>query len=232
MKWPHYATLQIHHFFTLWCLEAWHTPVWGNESLKVFMTVLLYLLLYMVFFPHAHIVLYLFFLFSSCRMQTGVSSLQGGVFIRRVCQEAALSPLLSQWMHSAVVGAGKSEEWMCLMNLMMKTPLCRFVQKILSVSDVMGCEEKTLKKCRRDAANFSAWTFTCFLFLPVTAWYLPSVPKKPWRRWQQPPANIRTPRSTLPQDRATGEAGDLRNVQKNSTSSTTNVKDCAPPLRP
>lgn len=57
-----------------------------------------------------------------------------------------------------------------------------------------------------------------YVFLPVTAWYLPSVPKKPRRRWQQPPAHIRTPRSTLHQDRATGEAGELRNGPINSTS--------------
>lgn len=54
--------------------------------------------------------------------------------------------------------------------------------------------------------------------LPVKAWYLPSVPKKPWRCRQQPPAHITTPGSPLHQDRATGEAGDLRNGPSNSTS--------------
>lgn len=46
------------------------------------------------------------------RVQTGVSSLLWRVFIRGICQEAPLPPLLPQWMHSALVGAGKSRRWM------------------------------------------------------------------------------------------------------------------------
>lgn len=58
-----------------------------------------------------HLFVFCFFVFLS-RVQTGVSSLLWRVFIRGICQEAALPPLLSQWMYSALVGAGKSREWM------------------------------------------------------------------------------------------------------------------------
>lgn len=65
----------------------------------------------------------------------------------------------------------------------------------------------------------------------VTARYLPSVSKKPRRRRQQPPAHIRTPGSTLHQDRATGEAGVLRSGPINSTSVAV-FKRCTSHLRP
>lgn len=65
---------------------------------------------------------------------------------------------------------------------------------------------------------FNKSTFTFIFFIPATARHLPGVPKKSWRRWQQPSACVRTPWSTLPQDRPTGEAGNLRlanNEKKN-----------------
>lgn len=61
----------------------------------------------MLFFPP-----FLFFFVFLSRVQTGVSSLLWRVFIRGICQEAPLPPLLPQWMYSALVGAGKSRRWM------------------------------------------------------------------------------------------------------------------------
>lgn len=156
----------------------------------------------------------------SPRLQTGVYSLSGGVFIRRVCQEAPLPPLLPQWMYSALAGAGKNEDWMWSVGWGVGRDV-RFVMKFFnSVSHILswGAVTTTQKLFCYQKVNscFSAvvhWLFTCSLIrlsLPLTARYLPSMPKKPcWRR-QQPPAHVRTPRSPLHQDRATGEAGDLR----------------------
>lgn len=70
-----------------------------------------------------------------------------------------------------------------------------------------------------------------FFSLPVTARYVPSVQKKPWRRGQQPPAHSTAPRSPLRQDGATGEAGELRHGPCNAASFTV-FERRSPHLRP
>lgn len=80
-------------------------------------------------FSYSHYLLF-FLLFFSSRLQTGVSSLQGGVFIRGICQEATLSPLLPQWMYSSLVGAGKGEGWMWSLGWRVWTPLLDLFWKL------------------------------------------------------------------------------------------------------
>lgn len=86
-------------------------------------------------------------LLSSPRLQTGVSSLQGGVFVRGICQEASLPPLLPQWMHSALAGAGKHKESLWSVVWGIWSPV-RFVMKVSRVCHISWRGDWTgTKKC-------------------------------------------------------------------------------------
>lgn len=114
-----------------------------------------------------------------------------------------------------------------VLNEFKSTPVSSFVffREIFCVPDIL---HRHVNKPLKASLFFHLHIY--IFFLPVTARHLPGVPKKPWRRWQQPPAYVRTPRNALPQDRPTREAGNLRHVQKkiNSTSSTTVFSRTAP----
>lgn len=120
---------------------------------------------------HTHSFCFCFSCFSLPRLQAGVSSLQGGVFIRGICQEATLPPLLPQWMYSALAGAGKDEGW--------KRPVgwrvwrsARFVMKVFTVchtSWIEGCDDNTetflLLYCYTTLDFFSPADWYGFFFL-------------------------------------------------------------------